>query len=80
MMKIVRIDLTQARPDPSRADSFAGDVAFQPLVGPADSDELDLLTVSFSAGARNLALAWGGPPLGDEPSLCDEARADGVDG
>jgi quercetin dioxygenase-like cupin family protein len=51
-MKIVRIDQTQARHDPSRADSFDGEVTFQPLVSPADSDELDLLDVSFSAGAR----------------------------
>ncbi len=51
-MKIVRIDRTQARHDPTRANSFDGEVTFQPLVSPVDSDELDLLTVSFSAGAR----------------------------
>ena len=51
-MKITRIDRTQTRHDPSCADYFDGEVTFQPLVGPADSDELDLLTVSFSAGAR----------------------------
>jgi len=51
-MKITRIDRTLARHDPSRADSFDGEVTFQPLVSPADSDELDLLNVSFSASAR----------------------------
>ena len=51
-MKIVKIDRTQARHDPSRADYFDGEVTFQPLVSPADSGELDLLNVSFSAGAR----------------------------
>src|SRR5712692_2200407 len=51
-MKIIRIDGRQAKHDPSRADYFDGEVTFQPLVGSADSDELDLLSVSFSAGAR----------------------------
>jgi quercetin dioxygenase-like cupin family protein len=51
-MKITRIDRTQARPDPSRANSFDGEVNFQPLVSLTDSNELDLLNVSFSAGAR----------------------------
>jgi quercetin dioxygenase-like cupin family protein len=51
-MKITRIDRTQARPDPSRVTSFDGEVNFQPLVSLTDSDELDLLNVSFSAGAR----------------------------
>src|SRR5712691_9288387 len=51
-MKITRIDRTLARHDSSRANYFDGEVAFQPLISPADSDELDLLNVSFSAGAR----------------------------
>lgn len=51
-MKITHIDQTQAKHDPTRADYFDGEVTFQSLVSPVDSDELDLLTVSFSAGAR----------------------------
>ncbi len=51
-MKITRIDPTQAKPDPSTADYFDGEVKFQRLVSSADSDELDLLCVYFSAGAR----------------------------
>jgi quercetin dioxygenase-like cupin family protein len=51
-MKITRIDSTQAKPNPSIAECFDGEVTFQPLVGSADSDDLDLLSVHFSAGAR----------------------------
>src|SRR5258708_21488798 len=51
-MKITRIDPTQAKPDPSTADYFDGEVKFQRLVSSADSDELDLLCVYFSSGAR----------------------------
>ncbi len=51
-MKIIRIDGRQAKHDPSRTNYFDGEVNFQTLVGSADSDELDLLSVSFSAGAR----------------------------
>jgi quercetin dioxygenase-like cupin family protein len=51
-MKIARIERMQAKHDPSRANYFAGEVNTQALVGPADSDELDLLNVYFSAGAR----------------------------
>ena len=51
-MKITRIDRRQARHDPSRANFFDGEVNIQTLVSPADSNELDLLTVYFSAGAR----------------------------
>jgi quercetin dioxygenase-like cupin family protein len=51
-MKITRIDRTQARHDPSRTNYFDGEVTFQSLVSSIDSDELDLLNVSFSAGAR----------------------------
>ncbi len=45
-MKITRIDPTQAKPDPSTADYFDGEVKFQRLVSSADSDELDLLSPS----------------------------------
>ena len=51
-MKIISIDQTQAKLDPSRADDFEGEVKFQIIVGPVDSDELDLINVCFSAGAR----------------------------
>jgi len=51
-MKIIHIDRTQARHDPSRASNFDGEVTFQGLVSAAESDELDLLNVCFSAGAR----------------------------
>lgn len=51
-MKITRIDPTQAKPDPSMADYFEGEVRFQALVGAAESDELNLLHVHFGAGAR----------------------------
>jgi len=51
-MKITRIDRTQASPAPSRANFFDGQVTTQTLVGPADSNELDLLNVYFSVGAR----------------------------
>jgi quercetin dioxygenase-like cupin family protein len=51
-MKITRIDQTQAKDDPSRINSFDGEVRFQSLVSAEDSNELDLLNVFFSAGAR----------------------------
>ncbi len=51
-MKISRIDRTQAKHDASRANYFDGEVNTQSLVGPAESSELDLLNVYFSAGAR----------------------------
>jgi len=51
-MKITRIDRTQAKNDPSRVNYFDGEVHFQSLVSAADSNELDLLNVYFSAGAR----------------------------
>ena len=51
-MKITRIDRTQAKPDASRTNYFDGEVKFQALVSSADSDDLDILCVYFSAGAR----------------------------
>src|SRR5437588_8604382 len=51
-MKITRIDRTQARHDTSRANYFDGEVNIQSLVISLDSDELDLLNVSFNAVAR----------------------------
>jgi quercetin dioxygenase-like cupin family protein len=52
LMKTTRIDRMQAKHDPLRANNFEGEVNFQSLVSSADSHELDLLNVSFSAGAR----------------------------
>jgi 4-carboxymuconolactone decarboxylase len=51
-MKITKINRTQLRHDPSRTADFDGEVRFQVLVSPADSEELDLTNVCFSAGAR----------------------------
>ena len=51
-MKITRIDRMQAKHDPSRTNYFDGEVNIQGLISSADSDELDLLNVYFSAGAR----------------------------
>jgi len=51
-MKITRIDRTQAQHDTARANYFDGEVNTHILVGPAQSNELDLLNVYFSAGAR----------------------------
>ncbi len=53
-MKITRIDRSQAGPDPSRKGYFEGDVNIQTLVGSKDSNEVELLTVYFSAGARTI--------------------------
>jgi len=51
-MKITRIDRTQAKYDSSRAKYLDGEANIQTLVGPADSNELELLNVYFSTGAR----------------------------
>ncbi len=51
-MKITRIDRTQAKHDPTRSSYFVGEVNIQGLVGSAESNELELLNVYFSAGAR----------------------------
>jgi quercetin dioxygenase-like cupin family protein len=53
-MKITRIDPSQAKPDPSMANYFEGEVRFQPLVRSADSDGVDLLHVHFRPGARTI--------------------------
>lgn len=51
-MKITHIDQTQATYDHARANYFVGEVRTQSLVSSAESTDLDLLNVSFSAGAR----------------------------
>lgn len=51
-MKVTRIDRAQATYDHARANYFSGEVHTQSLVSSAESNDLDLLNVSFSAGAR----------------------------
>ncbi len=53
-MKITRIDRSQAKHDPTRSNYFAGEVSIQSLVGAAESSELELLNVYFSAGGRTI--------------------------
>src|SRR5260370_41039499 len=48
-MDTSKVDRTQAVPDPTVAQWFAGDVRFQPLVRGRD---VELLAVFFAAGAR----------------------------
>lgn len=51
-MKVTRIDRTQATHDAARANYFDGEVNTQSLVSSTESNDLDLLNVYFSAGAR----------------------------
>ncbi len=51
-MKLTRIDRSQAQPDTARKGYFDGEVKTLQLVGPKDSNEVELLAVYFSAGAR----------------------------
>jgi quercetin dioxygenase-like cupin family protein len=51
-MKLTRIDRSQAQPDAARKGYFDGEVKTLQLVGPEDSNEVELLAVYFSAGAR----------------------------
>jgi len=51
-MKITRIDRSQARHDQARRHYFDGEVYTQDIVGPSESQEVELLAVFFSAGAR----------------------------
>lgn len=51
-MKFARIDHSQAQPDTARKGYFDGEVKTLQLVGPKDSNEVELLAVYFSAGAR----------------------------
>ena len=53
-MKITRIDRFQAKYDPTRSNYFAGEVNIQSLVGPAESSELELISVYFSPGGRTI--------------------------
>jgi quercetin dioxygenase-like cupin family protein len=51
-MKLTKIDRTQAQPDTARKGYFDGTVKTLQLVGPNESNEVELLAVYFSAGAR----------------------------
>ncbi len=53
-MKVTRLDREQAKHDPTRANYFEGEARFQSIVGQADGNELDILNVYFSAGARTI--------------------------
>lgn len=51
-MNLTRIDRSQAQSDTARKGYFDGEVKTLLLVGPKDSNEVELLAVFFSAGAR----------------------------
>ncbi len=51
-MKLTKIDRSQAQPDTARKGYFDGEVKTLQLVGPEDSNEVELLAVYFNAGAR----------------------------
>ncbi len=51
-MKLTKIDRSQANPDTTRKGYFDGEVKTLQLVGPEDSNEVELLAVYFSPGAR----------------------------
>jgi quercetin dioxygenase-like cupin family protein len=51
-MKLTRIDNSLAQPDTSRKGYFVGVVKTLQLVGLTASNEVELLAVYFSAGAR----------------------------
>ncbi len=51
-MKLTRIDSSQAQPDTARKRYFDGEVKTLQLIGSEESNEVELLAVYFSAGAR----------------------------
>jgi quercetin dioxygenase-like cupin family protein len=51
-MKLSRINQSLAQPDTARKGYFDGEVKTLQLVGPTESNDLELLAVYFSAGAR----------------------------
>ena len=53
-MKLTRISRSQATADTSRKGYFDGEVNIQTLVGPQESNEVELLAVYFNAGARTI--------------------------
>src|SRR5258708_10508434 len=53
-MKLTRIDRSLAQPDSARKGYFDGEVKTLQLVGPNESNEVELLAVYFSAGARTI--------------------------
>ena len=54
-MKLTRISRSQATADASRKGYFDGEVNIQTLVGPRESNEVELLAVYFNAGAHDTA-------------------------
>src|SRR5690242_11749219 len=52
LMQISSIDESQARRENTEPANFDGEVRIQRLVGPAESGEIELLVVYFSAGGR----------------------------
>ena len=53
-MKLTRIDRSQAQPDTTRKGYFDGEVKTLQLVGSTESNEIELLAVYFSSGARTI--------------------------
>jgi quercetin dioxygenase-like cupin family protein len=53
-MKLTKIDRSQAQSDIVRKDYFDGEVKTIQLVGSTESNEIELLAVYFSAGARTI--------------------------
>jgi quercetin dioxygenase-like cupin family protein len=53
-LKLTRIDSSLAQPDTTRKGYFEGEVKTLQLVGTKQSNEIELLAVYFSAGARTI--------------------------
>ena len=53
-MKLTRIDRSQAQPDTTRKGYFDGEVKTLQLVRSTESNEIELLAVYFSTGARTI--------------------------
>ena len=53
-MKLTRIDRSQAQPDTTHKGYFDGEVKTLQLVGSTESNEIELLAVYFSTGARTI--------------------------
>ena len=53
-MKLTKIDRSQAQSDIVRKDYFDGEVKTIQLVGSTESNEIELLAVYFSSGARTI--------------------------
>jgi quercetin dioxygenase-like cupin family protein len=53
-MKLTKIDRSQAQPDIVRKGYFDGEVKTIQIVGSSESNEIELLAVYFSSGARTI--------------------------